>query len=74
MLDNFQQLMESAVEKCPRLKSLVHYEPRNCKIKTVMSFAGHPVLVTKYLLHETAYCLPDTYYFTLVSIGGQVPL
>ena len=46
ILDNFQQPMERAVEKCQSLKSSVHYEPRNCKMKSVKSFAGHPVSKT----------------------------
>ena len=43
ILDIFQQPTERAVEKCPRWKSLVHYKLRNCKMKSVKSFAGHPV-------------------------------
>ena len=42
-LDNFQQPTERAVEKCQRLSLLVHYEMRNFKMKSVKSFAGHPV-------------------------------
>ena len=41
MVDNFQQPTESANEKCQRLKSMVHYEPRNYQRKSVKSFAGH---------------------------------
>ena len=30
--------------KWQRLKSSVHYEPRNCKMRSVKSFVGHPVV------------------------------
>ena len=43
ILDNFQQPMERAVEKCQSLKSSVHYELKNCKMKSVNSFVGQPV-------------------------------
>ena len=49
MSGNFQQPTERAVEKGQRLKSSVHYELRNCKIKSEKSFAGHPVYVDRYI-------------------------
>ena len=46
ILDNFQQPTKRAVGKCPGWKSSVHHELSNCKIKSVKSFAGHPVFNT----------------------------
>ena len=34
---------EKPAEKCPRLKSSVHYRLRNFKMKSVKSFVGHPI-------------------------------
>ena len=42
-MDIFRIYIERAIEKCQRLNYLVHYEPRNCKMKSVKSFVGHPV-------------------------------
>ena len=54
ILDNFEQPTEkagqfwTAVEKFTKLKSSVHYRLRNCQIKSVKSFGGHPLIEFAY--------------------------
>ena len=73
ILDIFEKPAERAVENCPRWKSLVDYRSRNCQMKSIMSFAGHPVpcvlfcfgcdkLVPYVRDNECLHCLYYEYY------------